>query len=50
MVHWSWLMMVFIVGVVFGVATCICMACCAVAKAADEEAEDMFDRMMQEGD
>ena len=43
MVHWGWIIAAFIVGSVFGACICVCIACCMVAKAADEEEHDYFD-------
>ena len=43
MVHWGWLILTFIAGIIGGVSACICVACCTVAKVADEEAEAMYD-------
>lgn len=37
MVHWGWLVAVFVGGVICGITACICVACCTIAGIADEE-------------
>lgn len=45
MVHWGWLVLAFLAGIVCGIATCICVACCTIAGIADEEEQEMMEEL-----
>lgn len=43
MIHWGWLIAAFIAGIISGAVALITIACCVIAKAADEEEQAMTD-------